>query len=185
MSLLNSALHIGRSAILSYQSALQVVGSNVSSAASPDYTRLSPNLAPVQGQLGGDGLQPGAGVALDGIQRNIDEALEGRIRLAIGTQTLASRQQESLAQIGTLFDDPAGTGLSAPLSGFFSAFDDLQNRPEDGAVRDLAITRGAQLADALRGVRQGLAALGEDLDQQIADAAKSIDELTQRIADLN
>ena len=84
MGLLNSALQIGRSALLGYEGALQVVGSNISSAGSADYTRLSPQLDPLQGNLITGDLQPGAGVALTAIQRNIDEALEGRVRLAIG-----------------------------------------------------------------------------------------------------
>ena len=87
MGLLNSALQIGRSALLSYQGALQVVGNNISSAAAPGYTRLSPQLDPLQGvPMAGD-LQPGAGVAMSAIQRNIDESLEARIRLAIGSET--------------------------------------------------------------------------------------------------
>src|SRR3972149_5783852 len=86
MGLLNSALQIGRSALLSYQGALQTVGSNISSAGSPDYTRLAPPLVPIQGSLIANDLQPGAGVALTDIQRYLDEALEGRVRLAIGGQ---------------------------------------------------------------------------------------------------
>ncbi len=185
MGLLNSALQIGRSALLSYQGALQVVGSNVSSAASPDYTRLVPQLSPLQGRLGGGGLQPGAGVALHGIQRNIDESLEGRIRLAIGTQTSASRQQTALFQVEALFDDISGSDVSTRLGEFFNAFDELQNRPEDAAVRDLTIARGAQLSESLGTLRQQLAFLGEDLDGQIADAVENVDGLGRRIAELN
>jgi flagellar hook-associated protein 1 FlgK len=185
MGLLNSALQIGRSALMSYQGALQVVGSNVSSAASPDYSRLSPQLAPLQGQLAGGDLQPGAGVALNGIQRNIDEALESRIRLQIGAQESVSREQNALAQIETLFDDISGAGLSTRLGEFFLSFDELQNRPDDPAVRDLTITSGMRLAESLRDLRQQLASLGEDLDSQIADIAVSLDDLARRIADLN
>ena len=61
MGLMNASLHIGRTAILSYQSALQVIGNNISSAASPDYVRLAPQLDPLQGPLITGELQPGAG----------------------------------------------------------------------------------------------------------------------------
>ncbi len=185
MGLLNSALQIGRSALMSYQGALQVVGSNVSSVASPDYSRLSPQLAPLQGQLTGGDLHPGAGVALNGIQRNIDEALESRLRLQIGAQESASQEQNALAQIETLFDDSSGAGLSTRLGEFFLSFDDLQNRPDDPAVRDLTISSGMRLAESLRDLRRQLASLGEDLDSQIAHVAVSLDDLARRIADLN
>ena len=84
MGLLNSALNIGRTALLGYQGALQVIGNNISSAGTENYTRLTPQLSPLQGDTLTGNLKPGAGVALSGIQRNIDEALESRVRLAIG-----------------------------------------------------------------------------------------------------
>ncbi len=93
MGLLNSALHVGRSALLSYQSALQVVGNNISSAGSEDYTRLSADLSPLQGGNMAGSLRPGAGVALSGIQRRIDEALESRVRLAISAEEAVGTQQ--------------------------------------------------------------------------------------------
>jgi len=185
MGLLNSALQIGRNALLSYQGALQVVGSNVSSVGSPDYTRLSPQLTPLQGQILAGDLQPGAGVALNGIQRNIDEALESRIRLAIGAETSTSTLQTALAQVETFYDDMSGADLSTRLGAFFNIFDELQNTPEDAAVRDLTISNGIQLAQSLHNLRQRLGALGEDLDGRIAGVAANVDDLAGRIARLN
>ena len=123
MGLLNSALQIGRSAILGYQSALQVVGSNISSAGSPDYTRLTPGLDPLQGPQTGRELQPGAGVALTSIQRNIDEALEGRVRLAIGTEASAVVQRQSLARLESLFSSFDGTDLGTRIGNLLRTFD--------------------------------------------------------------
>ena len=76
MGLINSALLIDRSALLSYQSALQVVGNNVSNAGNPDYTRQTAILRPQVGVELPGGLIPGGGVALTDLQRNIDESVE-------------------------------------------------------------------------------------------------------------
>ena len=160
MGLLNSALQIGRSALLSYQGALQTVGNNISSAGSPDYTRLAPQLDPLQGSLVANDLQPGAGVALTSIQRYIDEALEGRLRLAIGGQEQAATRQVNLVQVESYFDDLSGAGVGSVLIEFWSRFDELQNNPEDLAVRDLVVSGGARLADSLGTLRSQLAALG-------------------------
>lgn len=185
MGLLNSALSIGRSALMGYGAALQVVGSNISSAGSPDYTRLSPQLDPLQGSpIAGD-LQPGAGVALTAIQRNIDEALEARVRLAIGSEASVATQEIALAQVEILFDDLGGVGIGARFTEFFNAFDEVQNTPEDRAVRDLAVARGVQLADSLRELRARLAALGDDMDSQIAAIVQSADQIAGEIARLN
>jgi len=185
MGLLNSALHIGRSAILSYQGALQTVGNNISSAGSPDYTRLVPQLDPLQGNLLGRDLQPGAGVALTDIQRVIDEALEGRLRLAAGVQQELSVRQASLAQVESFVDEISGVGLGSQLSAFWTIFDDLQNTPEDGAIRDLVIARGEQLANSFQTLRGQLIRLGQDIDGQIGSVVERADEIAAEIAELN
>lgn len=185
MGLLNSSLQIGRNAILSYQGALQTIGNNVSNAGSADYTRLSPQLDPIQGVVVNGGLQPGAGVALTDIQRNIDEALEGRIRQAIGQQNASASQQVTLAQIEAMFSDINGTDLATRLSAFFHTFDELQNTPEDLAVRDLTITSGVRVADALRGLRSQLETLGRDIDGQVSQIVERADEVASEIAKLN
>lgn len=185
MGLLNSALQIGRSALLSYQSALQVVGNNISSAASEDYTRLTPELDVLQGGVLAGNLQPGAGVALTGIQRNLDEALEGRVRLAVGAHESAAVQQVTMARIEASFDNISGTDVGTRLTNFFNNLDELQNRPDDMATRDLTITSGALLAQSLHSLRDGLTAVGEDMDGQIADLVAHADDVARRIAELN
>lgn len=185
MGLLNSALQIGRSAILSYEGALQAVGNNISGAGNPDYTRLSPELASLQGPTIGRGLQPGAGVVLTDIQRNIDEALEERLRLAIGAQQSADARQMAVTRVGALFDDLSGNGVGTRLNDFFHNFDELQNTPEDSAMRDLTVASGALLASSLHELRSGLAKVGEDIDAEIAEVVRVADALAADIARLN
>jgi flagellar hook-associated protein 1 FlgK len=185
MGLLNSALQIGRSALLGYEAGLHVIGGNISSAGSPDYTRLSPELDPLQGPLISRDLQPGAGVALTAIRRNIDETLESRIRLAIGANSTALVQQDALAQIEPAFDDLTGSGVGAKLMDFFHAFDELQNTPEDLALRDLVVARGVALADSLQGLRAQLTRLSEGIDAQITTVVAQADGIARDIARLN
>ena len=144
MGLLNSALHIGRNAILGTQNALQIIGGNVSGAASPDFTRLTPQLDPLQGTLESEGVQPGAGVALTGIRRHIDEALESRLRISIGEVESAAVRRDALSRLESLFDDVSGTGLGTQLETFLHSFDDLSNSPENPATRDLVVAAGEQ-----------------------------------------
>ena len=185
MGLLNSALQIGRSALLSYQGALQIVGNNISSAGDENYTRLSPELDALQGAALAGNLRPGAGVALSGIQRYIDEALEDRVRVAVGARESTAVQQQTLARIETSFDNLAGTDVATRLTEFFNNLDELQNRPEDLATRDLVVTSGALLAESLQGLRIDLTAVGEDIDSQIAVLVTQADDIAHRIAELN
>lgn len=185
MGLLNSALQIGRSALLGYEGALHVIGSNIAGAGSPDYTRLSPRLDPLQASPITGELQPGAGVALTAIQRNIDEALEGRVRLAIGAEASAATQMESMARIEPMFDELGEGGIGFRLTQFFRAFSELQTTPEDPAMRDFVVNEGARLAGSLRDVRSRLMAVSEDINSQIAATVGFANQLAAEIAVLN
>ncbi len=185
MGLLNSALQIGRSALLSYEGALQVVGSNIASAGAPDYTRLSPRLDPLHSPPISGQVQPGAGVALTEIKRNIDEALESRIRLAIGDEASAVAREGTLVQMEALFDDLNQAGLGIRLTEFFNAFDELQNTPEDLAVRDLVVGSGLSLAESIRNLRVQLSSLSEAVDARMVGLADSADAIARGIAELN
>jgi len=185
MGLLNSALHIGRTALLGYQGALQVIGNNISSAGSEDYTRVSPHLSPLQGNTLAGNLKPGAGVALDGIQRNIDEALEGRLRLAIGTLQASDAERSALLRIETAFSDLNGTDIATRLTTFFNNLEELQNRPDDTATRQLVLASGTQLADALHNSRAALVNVGDDIDGQIVALVETADSIAEKIAKLN
>ena len=185
MGLLNSALNIGRTALLGYQGALQVIGNNISSAGTDNYTRLTPQLSPLQGDTLVGNLKPGAGVALSGIQRNIDEALEGRVRLAIGSAQANDAQRTTLTRIEAAFSDASGTDIASRLTNFFNSFEELQNRPDDTATRELVLAGGTQLVGALLYARTALVDVGEDIDGQIVGLVQSADSMAGRIARLN
>ena len=185
MGLINTALNIGQSAITSYQSALSVVGNNIANAANPDYTRQRAVLQPVIGAPLPGGIQPGGGVALTSLERIINEALEGRLRLALGDAESARIQSNTLTQIETGFNELTENDLSTMMSRLFNSFQDVQNNPTDVGLRSVAIGNAAALADALRIRQQGLSGLADELNTQIVASVQQADELARQIADPN
>ncbi|MCH8853051.1 MAG: flagellar hook-associated protein FlgK, partial [Planctomycetes bacterium] len=185
MGLINTALNIGQSAITSYQSALSVVGNNIANAANPDYTRQRAVFQPVIGSPLPGGIQPGGGVALTSLERIINEALEGRLRLALGDRESARIQSNTLTQIETGFNELTENDLSTMMSRLFNSFQDVQNNPTDVGLRSVAIGNAAALADALRIRQQGLGGLADELNTQIVASVQQADELARQIADLN
>ena len=131
------------------------------------------------------GLQPGAGVALTGIRRDIDEALEARVRLAISGQESASTQQATLARVEAIFDDQTGAGIAARLQAFFNSLDNLQNTPDDLATRDLVLSSASGLAESQRSLRSRLIELGTDADGQIAGLVTSANQIVHGVAELH
>lgn len=185
MGLVDSALQIGRSALLSYQSALQVVGTNISNAGSPDYTRQTPGLTPMNGPALPEGMRPGAGVALTSIKRNLDEALENRIRAASGENQSLVAQRRAAGMVETLFDPLTGLQISEKLTNFFNNMSEVQNAPTDNAVRDLAVASALSLADTLRQTRARLSTLGNDLNGEIGAMVAQANRLSEQVAQLN
>ncbi|MCB9850082.1 MAG: flagellar hook-associated protein FlgK [Phycisphaerales bacterium] len=185
MGLLTSSLETGRNALISYQSALQIVGNNVTNSGNADYTRQSAQLSAVMGTTLGPGLQPGAGVTLSGIKRHVDEGIENRLRAATGDLHSAAAESQAVARVEAFFDDLSGAGISSSMTGFFNSLSDVQNAPDDLAIRAVAVSLGESLAGSLQGARGDLFELGLDLNEQIRTAAQDGDRLATEIADLN
>ncbi len=185
MGLMNSALQIGRSAITTYQSALSVVGQNIANAADPDYTRQRAVLDPQTGTPLAQGIQPGGGVTITSLQRIINEALEERLRQALGDVQGAQLQAQILTQIENSFSELSNNDLSSQLSTLKNAFEDVQNNPSDVALRVVAIGQAAALAGTLRQQGQVLEQIVGDINDQIVATAEQADALARRVAELN
>lgn len=185
MGLVNGAIQIGRSALLAYQSALQVVGNNVTNAGSASYTRQSPLLNPYQGVILPEGFMPGGGVMLDGLQRHVDETLENRLRVAMGDQSDALAQQQTLGRIEAVLNELSDHDLSTLIQEFFNSFYECQNNPHDDGVRGMVLTAGASLVNEIQRQRVDVLSLRDELNVQLADEVERADELATDIAALN
>lgn len=185
MGLVTGALQIGRSALQSYQSALQVIGNNISNAGNADYTRQTVRLSALHGQPLAEGLQPGAGVALTGLKRNLDESLENRLRAAIGELESSAARQQLLGRVETFFNELTGEGISAQMSEFFSGFANIQNDPANLGLREVTLSQGAGLASSLQRLRGGLLSLGEEINGQVEIMVADADRMASQIAKLN
>jgi flagellar hook-associated protein 1 len=188
MGLMTGALQIGQNALLSYQSALQVVGNNVANAGVDGYVRQSPQLTSMPGVTLTEGLMPGGGVALTALQRHMDEALETRLRDAAGQEQNSTTRQQALSQVESLYNELSGDDLSSLMSNFFNSFTAVQNNPggdNSRATRVIAITAGETLANRFHDLRTGLVNIQEQLNKQVTDSANQANQLSQQIAGLN
>ncbi|MBN1341934.1 MAG: flagellar hook-associated protein FlgK [Phycisphaerae bacterium] len=184
MSLVNSALQIGKSALLAYQSSLQVVSNNIANLGSEGYSRQSPNLTPLSGVYENGGYTSG-GVALSSVRRNVDEALNVRLRMALSDQESASAQYTALSELESLFNSLSDVDLSSQLNEFFGAWSDLQNTPEEPGVRSIVLAQGEALAEGFQRTTQLLANEHESLNSQIEQTLGRINEIAADVADLN
>src|SRR5690348_1019965 len=141
MSLIG-ALNIGSAALAVQQTALQVTGNNISNAGNADYTRQVANTTANPDQQIGGGLLIGTGADLSSIQRQIDDALEARLRGSASDSSAADTTQQYLTQIETTFNALGDTNLSSQMSQFFNDWSSLANKPQDMGQRQIVLQDG-------------------------------------------
>jgi flagellar hook-associated protein 1 FlgK len=179
------ALNIGKSALAVHQAAIQTTGNNISNAGNADYTRQRVELAAVKDRMIQTGIFAGQGVQLTGIRRQIDEALESRLRSALSDSEQSQVSQQWLGQVESVFNELSDSDLSSRLSAFFASWSNLANKPQDVGLRQVVIQNGQAVAGWMRDVRGQLTTLQETLDERLPDAVAEADRLAQRIAELN
>jgi len=185
MALINGALQIGRSAITASQGALAVIGNNIANAATPGYSRQSVHLAPTQYTEVSPGQYTGTGVALYDVRRQVDEALNGRIRTAVGDSASSLVRQQAMSRVEAAFNELTEQDLSTRLNAFFSAYSALQSEPDKITNREIVLQEGASLTNFIREVRLDLAGVQDDLDAQVTYYVDQANALADQIADLN
>lgn len=185
MSLITSGLGIGRSALLAYQAALQVIGNNLSNASSASYARQTPVLTPLVGTGRSEGLTPGGGVMLSALKRNVDEALENRLRYSMGDYNDMLAQQQAVSRIEAVLNELTDTDLSTAMQDFFNAFGSLQNQAHDTGSRGVVLTTANTLVREINRQRTDMLRLRDELNTDIASAASDANKLTQQIGQLN
>lgn len=182
---LSGALNIGRTALAVNQAAIQVIGNNIANVGNENYTRQTATLTTVGDTQISQGQFLGNGVNLEGIGRQIDEALEGRLRSAMSDSQDASSQQQWLSRIEGVFNELGDEDLSTQLSNFFNSWSDLANKPQDLGVRQIVLQNGETVAKWFQNINGQFSSLQGDLDARAGDLVKNADLLAGKIANLN
>jgi flagellar hook-associated protein 1 FlgK len=185
MGLVTSALQIGKSALLAYQGGLEIISNNIANLGTEGYVRQSPRMEAMGGTYTQQGYQPGGGVALAEMRRNIDEAVNVRLRMALGDGKGAQAEHSTLVGLESLFNALSDVDLSSQMNAFFNAWADLQNAPEEQSARSLVLNQGATLSDSFRRMAQSLKSQYEAVNQQLTHTVGQINEIAADLADLN
>ena len=184
MSLIG-ALNVGKTALAVQQAALQVTGNNIANTGNADYTRQTARIVPGADQQIRPGMFVGTGINLTAIERQIDEALEQRLRGSMSDAEGADVVQQWLGWVESVFNELSDEDLSTQLSTFFNSWSNLANKPQDIGLRQVVLQNGSSVAKGLGSLRNGLGELQKDVDSRLAALAGTADTLAGQIADLN
>jgi len=185
VALLGASFQIGRSALAAYQSAIAVTGQNIANVGNAEYTRMTGRLSTLQGGQTLGGVSPGGGVILSALERHVDEALESRLRTALGSRAASESAYQTLGEIESLYNELTEYDLSTQLTQLFNSFADLQNEPTEMTTRHLVLASADAVIRTLHRQRTSLLEKAADLNQTITQTTVRANEIAGEIASLN
>ncbi len=182
---LTSSLHIGRSGLLASQAAIQVAGNNLANIATEGYHRNDISLAAVRSREIQRGIFLGQGVQIDAVTRQVDEALEARLRASISDEGGSRVAQDLWSEIEAIENELSEIDISTRMAEFFNAWSQVANNPQDLSLRTLAVEQAETLTDYIKSVRGEFGNLQKRIDDRTANAGNTVNDLLDRIAQLN
>ncbi len=176
-----TAMQIGRSALVSSQVGIQVAGNNMANAATPGFTRQKLFLSPSRGQVMGS-YSLGRGVGIDAVQRQIDDALQARLRAGISDEASSSTLSDIMDQLESVLGELSGNDLSSEFGMFFDTWSEATNLISSQSV---VVQQADQLAQYARNLRSDMTSIRDQIEDQIDVRVERADTLLSEVAVLN
>lgn len=181
---LNASLNIGLSGLQATQSALNVIGHNITNINTPNYSRQVVNLSSAGSVLYGNQMY-GQGVSLTSISGIRNRLLDLQISQTLSRETGAQTRDASIEAVSTAFEETSTSGLSILIGNFFEGFQEVASNPENSALRTNLVGQAQTLVDGLK-IQYGMLQDQRDAaNHAIADQVTEINTLTEQIATLN
>ena len=185
MSNIYGLLSIGQSALLTQQKAIDITGNNIANVNTPGYSRQRLNIqqnSPVRI----DNQTMSTGVTADtGIQRFYDQFLGAQLNGENENLGRWEAQEQALEKVELMLGDSESSGISNAMSEFWNAWQNLSNNPSGVAERTSLISAGQYLATTFNQTYNNLRNLQGDIDTHVTNIVSDINEMTDRIAELN
>ncbi|HET8711415.1 MAG TPA: flagellar hook-associated protein FlgK [Spongiibacteraceae bacterium] len=176
-------LHIGVSGLTATRVGLSTTGNNISNANTAGYSRQRVNLTPQPEQYIGVGYV-GSGVAVEGIQRIVNQYYVSQLRSDTSTFKELDAFSTQINQLDSLLADQS-TGLSSAMQTFFSDAQQASQDPTSIPVRQVVLSDLGNLAQRFNTLYESLQAQTQAVGQQFSAQADQVTSLAQNIAKLN
>lgn len=171
---MSDLMHIGRSGLTAYRTALGVVGENIANVDTAGYLRREVVLSET-------GV--GGGVNIVDVTRAFDTLLVDRNRTALTNQAAA---QTHLTHLRDLEERllPGTDGVQQLLNGFFDALDGVALAPSDPGLRYVALSAGQTLAGGMADLARGLDRLAQEVQAENNLGVTRANALLQALAEV-
>ena len=175
------------SALVAQQALIANTSNNIANVNTPGYTRREISLLNrVDAASVHSSFTFGSGVEVGTIRRITGSFLESAVRDAASRQGMANIANDYLGRIENLFSlsGPQQT-IGSTLNDFFSGVNAVAVNPYSVDDRIVLLQRGEDLVNAIKSTYNTIAETQTELDNQVPQELKQINEYTKQIAGLN
>jgi flagellar hook-associated protein 1 FlgK len=185
-----SSLNAAASALFAQRKGLAVAAQNAANVNTDGYTRQRVDLQPVSGSapasITANATWSPGGVTVNGITRLGDAFLETRMRQQSASAGYTGALSDAWTRIESSLGEPSeDTAISARLGTFFSAWQDIANRPEDDAARAVLLQRAQSVVSSLRDVYTTTNTQWTTLRAEAQARVDEVNVTASKIANLN
>lgn len=187
------SLYIGASGLKVSQNALNTTANNLANVDTDGYVReqilqadrhyyIFDTTAAVSKQ------QSGLGVSIGDVVHARDVFLDKTFRTQSGRSAFYSSTYETISEVETLFQELEGTAFQDVLTGdtgLWVAFQEFAKDPSDRVNQNLVIQKASLFESRARAVYEGLEAYQMNLNTQISDTVDDVNEIGEKIHQLN
>ena len=175
---------IGKSALFASQAGLSVTSNNIANVNTPGYSRQELVLEIATPATTRSGFM-GRGVTTAGIRRSYDRFIQSQLIGQQQSQGRSAAMDGTWGQVEQVFNEAQGFGLSAPLTDYFNAWQEVANDPEGQTPRTMLLQKAGALVSAAQGMERSVRNTLKSANDGIADAVTQVNGLAKDIASLN
>lgn len=171
------------SALTTYQRALSTTSHNIANANTEGYSRQRVDLSTRIVNQAGSGSM-GSGVQISSLRRVFDSFVIDQVR----SNTAGLAKEETFAglaaRVESVVSDPT-TGITAAMSRFFNAVQDVATDPSSLAARRVLLGEGDAITARIRDIDTQLERVDLEVNQRLRSSVDEINGFAQRISELN
>ncbi len=184
------SLYVGSSGLQSAQNALNTTANNLTNVNTTGYVRqqvlhTDRNYNVVDTSASISYQQSGLGVKIGDVIHARDIFLDKAFRTESGRQAFYAATAEAVNEVYTFYQELEGEAFQDTLVDLREAFQELAKDPSDSVNQNLVIQKSSLFVSRAAGVYEGLRDYQKNINQQISDDIDRINELGERIFQLN
>jgi flagellar hook-associated protein 1 len=181
---ISGVLNIAKESLIAQQSAMEVIGQNVSNVNTPGYTRqkaMFESSAP----LSAGRIKIGMGVRIDSIIQYTDQITTRAINQKTSSMGEYEAKTFTLSRMETIFNEANDQGLSQLMNEFWNAWQDVANNPGGTPERTALLEKAEILSTRFNAMSDELTQIKKSMGINLETSVTELNSVVREIAQLN